>query len=393
MTTNWQMRLKVNASQDAIEGYGMKPMTELENEYLERRLRSCVAASTRNLEGATTGNKERLTRGLAYWTEALTCYKADLAHEGGDRIRKKYVRTLSRAVRDGQPVSRAVEESDAYRKAVENRRRYEKGRHTSFANQSAAVDDSMKPTRGYKTKRQDGKPMTPAQLAEIEDIVTVFESMVRPMADLFAKTDLTIAHTNGKHPFMRSSGGIYHSKERTISVGVIVAEMPIRAGAHELTHWLDAEAGAAIGASKRLRNTSGRRAYDSTYLSEFVGHLDNDPENELLADAWRTVNCVDEAHQLFSRRTERTDERDRVRASLGPYWHRRCEIYARLLEQWVGTKLGSVSSAAESPEVYQSMPGWWTEGAFLELMPAVERSVERRIELLRGLSDGSQGQE
>ena len=247
----------------------------------------------------------------------------------------------------------------------------------------------MKAKRGYKTKRQDGKAITHTQLADIDAIVTDFESVVGSMSDLFAKTDLTIAHTNGKHPFMRSSGGIYHSAERTISVGVVVAGTPIRAGAHELAHWLDAEAGSAMGASTRLRNKSGRRSYDSTYLSEFVGSLENDPEDELLSDAWRTVNRVREAHQLFSRRIERTDERDRVRASLGPYWSRRCEIYARLVEQWLATRCETVCSAADSPEVYQRMPGWWTEATFLELMSAVEKSVERRIDVLRRVSNGS----
>ena len=250
----------------------------------------------------------------------------------------------------------------------------------------------MKAKRGYKTKRQDGKAITHTQLADIDAIVTDFESVVGSMSDLFAKTDLTIAHTNGKHPFMRSSGGIYHSAERTISVGVVVAGTPIRAGAHELAHWLDAEAGSAMGASTRLRNKSGRRSYDSTYLSEFVGSLENDPEDELLSDAWRTVNRVREAHQLFSRRIERTDERDRVRASLGPYWSRRCEIYARLVEQWLATRCETVCSAADSPEVYQRMPGWWTEATFLELMSAVEKSVERRIDVLRGVSNNLRGQ-
>lgn len=187
-----------------------------------------------------------------------------------------YRRDLSRAVLDGRRVSKTVERSAVYREVVENRKRYEKGLNTSFANRSVAVDDSMKSERGYKTKRQDGKPMTVVQLAEIDDIVTDFESVVGSMVNLFAKTDLTIAHTNGKHPFMRSAGGIYHSTERTISVGVVVAGTPIRAGAHELAHWLDAEAGSAMGVSVRLSNSSRRRSHDSTYLSEFVGRLQID---------------------------------------------------------------------------------------------------------------------
>lgn len=362
----------------------MKPLIELEHEYVERRLKSCVAAITRKLKGAPTRRQERLTRGLAYWTEALKCHQSGLAHEGADRVKKKYLKELSRAVRDGRSVGEAVQRSDAYGKTVENRRRYEKGRRTSFANRSAAVAASMKAERGYKTKRQDGKPMTPTLLADIDAIVTDFESVVGPLADLFAKTELTIAHTNGKHPFMRSSGGIYHPEERSISVGVVVAGTPIRAGAHELTHWLDAEAGAAMRLTKSFWNRSSRCAYESSYLSECVGRFENDPESRLLAGASRSINRKGEARQSFARKTERTDERDRLRASLGPYWFRHCEIYARLVEQWLATTVGKVSSAADSPKVYQSLPGWWTEAAFLELMPWIEKSIERRIEVLQG---------
>lgn len=121
----------------------MKPLTELEHEYVERRLSSCVAAFTGKLKGANARNRERLKRGLAYWTVALNCHQTGQSSKGADRMKKMYLKDLSKAVRDGRPVGETVERSDAYHRAVENRRRYEKARHTSFANQSEAVDASM----------------------------------------------------------------------------------------------------------------------------------------------------------------------------------------------------------------------------------------------------------
>ena len=54
------------------------------------------------------------------------------------------------------------------------------------------------------------------------------------------------------------------------------------------------------------------------------------------------------------------------------------------MEQWFATKIGKVSSAAASPEEYRGWPGCWTEADFLELMPGVQESVERRTKILRG---------
>lgn len=76
-------------------------------------------------------------------------------------------------------------------------------------------------------------------------------------------------------------------------------------------------------------------------------------------------------------------ERDRVRASLGPYWRRPCEIFARLVEQWFATTLGRRSAAADSPEYYESRAGRWTKEDFAELMPEVDAAVWWRIAVVR----------
>jgi hypothetical protein len=345
----------------------MKPFAELEQEYVERRLAGGIAELTGKAAGRRVRDRARLRQDLVYWTQALERHRAGREHEGVDLIRKEYAKHMKTAVRRGLPVSKAVAASEAYRTAAENRRRYEKGRHTSFANRSAAVDDSMRAKRGYKAKRQDGKKIGPEHLAEIDAIVTDFESVAGPLAELFRRTDLTIAHTNGKHPFMRPFGGLYHSSERTISVGVAVGGEPIRAGAHVLAHWLDSEAGRAVG-----QDGGG-----------FLSGAAWDDECYLLHDAGRTINRTRDIYRALSRRTERTDERDRVRLSLGRYWTHPYEVFARLVEQWLASELGQECAAAAAPAAYEGMPGYWTAVDFDRLMPGVRLAVELRIGLLR----------
>lgn len=360
----------------------MEPLTEVENEFVERRLAACIERNTGGEKKWPAYERARKARYLDYWTEALNCHRAGRDHEGAEGMRRKYAKRMKDAVRSGRPVGEAVARSEPYLKAVENRRRYEKGLHTSFANRSAAVDDSMRAKRGYKAKRQDGKPMTHEHLADIDAIVTDFEGVVGSMADPFRDTDLTIAHTCGKHPFMSPMGGQWNPTERSISVGVVVGDRPIRAGAHELAHWLDAEAGASLGVTTRVWKSSGG-GYDCTLLSGSRRRGEGDPEGDLLYKAKRSMNRTREVHDAFSTRTERTVERDRVRASLGPYWNRQCEIFARLVEQWFATTLGRRSAAADSPGYYERQAGRWTKEDFAELMPEVDAAVWWRIAVVR----------
>jgi hypothetical protein len=42
----------------------------------------------------------------------------------------------------------------------------------------------MQARRGYKAKRQDGKPLTMAQLAQIEEGIDAIEDVLGPLADV-----------------------------------------------------------------------------------------------------------------------------------------------------------------------------------------------------------------
>ena len=52
-----------------------------------------------------------------------------------------------------------------------------------------------------------------------------------------------------------------------------------------------------------------------------------------------------------------------------------------LVEQYVGTKLGRASAAADAD--YSRTPGWWDRETFAQLMPDVKTEIDRRLAILR----------
>lgn len=89
-------------------------------------------------------------------------------------------------------------------KATSDYLRYLKGYGTSFANKSTMVEDT---TFGMKIKSQDGKPILPAQKAEIEASVREFEKVHGDIQDILEKAGLTVSHTKGKMPFLTDGVG------------------------------------------------------------------------------------------------------------------------------------------------------------------------------------------
>ncbi|MCH9035002.1 MAG: hypothetical protein IID42_10940 [Planctomycetes bacterium] len=320
---------------------------------------------------------------------AQACFNAGTGHQGIDLLKRRYARRVKDEIKSGTVAERVLDQDERFRKMVESRRRYDKAIHTSFANRSDAIDESAKGKRGYKMKRQDGKDMTPEIRNDIQNIVDDFESVFGKMASLFRKTDITIAHTNGKHPLLSTAGGYYHSKERTVTVG------RAKAGAHELAHWLDAEAAAAVGEDREVdlfMDAGFRRITRKRRCSHRMMLTDRDVADVCSAKtsdtcltrlAWGKINNKSDAYRVMSATGKQDDATKCVRARLGAYWSRPCEVFARLVEQYVATELGRESAAAESPELYQNAPAYWTKEEFAELKPMVIKEVKRRIALLR----------
>jgi hypothetical protein len=255
----------------------------------------------------------------------------------------------------------------------------------------------MQGTRGYKVKRQDGTPMTTTHAAEIDRGMSDVEEALGPLADVLRQGNVTIAHTNGKHPFLSKAGGLYHGGEKTITMGVrdgLGRDIPSLA--HELTHYLDHEAGQRNGVQQTLYNKQGKPRAKAHFQSEH--------------DAGRGYNAAQGGHQdarrmfdyagynmtntrrvgaLLGKQKEGASlsdeaEAERARVMLGPYWREPAEMMARLSEQYVATKLGRGGAAAQSPQEYEDQPGYWSKEHFAHMMPQVERELHKRLATLRG---------
>lgn len=303
--------------------------------------------------------------------------------------RDAYIETVKKAISQGEPVPQAViDQRPEFKKAQDARARYDKGRHTSFANESAAVDRTMQAERGYKVKRQDGKKITAEQINEIARGMDEIEKVLGPtIRDLMRRSDLTIAHTNGKHPFLKHAGGLYSGGDRTISVGINdILHRPIKALAHELGHWLDHEAGVSVGTSTHVG--SGHNFKTVHFLSEERGYgRESSPSEALITDARRRMNDTVTVRRLVkaTQKDQATPEQavlvERTKFALGAYWNEPREIFARLVEQYVSTVTGGGEAADAS---YTEQPGWWTAEDFTALMPRVRDELARRIRILGG---------
>lgn len=305
-----------------------------------------------------------------------------------EKLRAEYIASVTRAIRSGQQIpEEIIRQRPEFQKAKTARQRYEKGRHTSFANRSAAVTEKLKPIRGFKAKRQDGKPITEEQLAEIEAIIDDVEAVLGPIGPLLYGTDITIAHTNGKHPFLSKAGGLWVPGETTISIGVrSVSGRPIRAGAHELGHWLDYSAGAVSGVEVSGWAARGRRTKMSSIAEAAIVTQDFLELHELLVTALARMNSSYTVRRLFKKDAgEHFEEEliERARVHLGHYWREPREIWARLFEQFIATELGREGAAVEAPEWYESTPGWWSRSDFLDMKGRVERQIRQCLDTLR----------
>lgn len=300
--------------------------------------------------------------------------------------RKSYRDTVKKAISKGEQVPPEVaNQHPEFRKAVDARQRYEKGWNTSFKNKSLAVDESRKADRGYKAKRQDGKDMTDDHQQYIETVVDEVEQALGvSLKEAFAATDVTFAHTNGKHPFLSDAGGMYHPTERTVTMGIRFLWMDIKSGAHEIGHWLDYEGGKAMGKSRRVK-VSGTRSANVAYASE-----DEHWNNGVTSLASQLMNNSYDARKLAKAKLKdaRTDEEkaeiQKNKTHLGAYWHTPREIWARLFEQYVSEELAGESKlAAEDLKYYRSGPAYWSESAWKQLRPLVKSAIERKLNAIK----------
>lgn len=370
-----------------------------EAEYLEKFWQRQLTAWARNIESAraqllqlgprATQRRARRERDIAIWRRCLDDNRESLAPHLAARARATYVETIKGAIRKSKDVpENVVAQYPEFRRAVDAHARYLKGRRTSFGNRTVAVVDTMQAVRGYKVKRQDGTMITESQIEEIARGVDEIEAVLGPLADILRANDVTIAHTNGKHPFMSDAGGSYVAGERTASIGVRTRlGTCIASLGHELAgHMLDFEAGYRLGADTHVRpgkrSTSladddrGRRRE----VAEVIDRARRLIRDQLEICYWLKQRLKD--HEALPQAVEMIET---TRLVLTHYWTQPREIWARLVEQYLATRLsamGRTPTVAVFP-AYTHALGYWKAEDWPRLEADVEQELRRRIAILR----------
>ena len=365
----------------------------LEPDYMAKRFEQkaatyerAITESQAELDAAKPGTKKHgeAQMNLDFRKKMLQRFK-DKDPREAQSFRTEYLDLVKKAVSQGKPVPDAViAQKSEFKLAQDARERYEKGRHTSFANKSAAINDTMQKEEGFKIKRQDGKPMPDDQAREISSgIADIVKVLGEDLRDMMRGTDLTIAHTNGKHPFLSDAGGMYHPVDRSISAGINdFLGRPVKALAHELGHWLDFESGRAMGVKSRIY-TKGGNGHDTHYASEAtISRALYDLARSTMTDTREVPRMLKMVKTSDLPDAERA-EVERVKVILGPYWREPRELFARMFEQYIADELGKSSTAAEDIARYHKVPAWWSKAAWDKLKPAFTTELQKRIVELR----------
>lgn len=369
----------------------------MEPDYIQKRFEQRAATyehaikeRQKEFDAAKPGSKSRsdALMQLEYDKKMLQSLK-DKEPRLAQQFKTEYTKLVKTAVSHGSPVpDEVIAQKSEFSLARDARERYEKGRHTSFANKSAAVNDTMQKEEGFKVKRQDGKPITDEQIQEIRDSVKDIEKVFGSMADIMRGIDLTIVHTSGTYPFlMNDAAGLYSDVERRITLGLkgIWTKRAYPVFAHEFGHLIDIKGGNLLGSKARVY-TKGGKGYEISSLAEA------DRNSTLIAKAKQAINDVREVRDLFrlmDKKTvaEMTEEEkgaaEIVKVKLGPYYYEPREVFARLFEQYVGNKLGRGGAGNMSPEAYTKVPGYWTQAEFDKLVPELEKEITRRLDALK----------
>lgn len=283
--------------------------------------------------------------------------------------RAEYIKDVKKLISSGHNVpAEMIAQFPEFKSAVNARARYEKGYNTSFANKSTAVDYSTQKDYGFKIKNQDGTPISEANIKTITQAAHELEKAIGPIKDIVAASDLTVAHTQGKYPFLTSDrSGQYHSGNKTITVGM----QGIHAFAHEMAHFIDHVAGTSAVQVKKGRTLGG--AYNPELMMK-ARSLMNGSDYQIEKATKTTGRAMTELEKANARR---------LKAQIG-YYKSPNEVFARLVEQLVAEKLGtrlvgSGSEIANGVSSYRESPAYWSKEHFAELRELVEAEIQDKI--------------
>lgn len=318
-----------------------------------------------------------------------------LTPECENKYRLEYRDRIKDAIRRAEPVPPAIiAQRVEFQRAFDGRARYEKGRHTSFANNSIAVDLRLWESRGVKIKLQNGEAMRATIAEEIARGLDEIEAAVDcSLRDALKATNITIAHTQGKHPFMRGdAGGLYSSTDRTVTIGTRThTGRLIRSLAHELLgHWLDYEAGRTMRAETRVRK--GKHYISVSALSEYsVARGQHSEDRDVREDGYVIAFAASRmrdrmlAEKIARQKDQNTelepDDREIYRFVLGrgDYYYRPREIWARLCEMWAARHFAEPTIAFEPFDWYTQRAAYWSATDFEILKPLVAKAIQWRF--------------
>lgn len=352
---------KQKADLDAIEK--AKPWVLLTKAQIQKSYPEKAEEYTRDLWTYKTKKSDwqKNEDGARFWRSKVEKIQSgEWEKINANYLRDQYKKEVTTAISKGKPVPYdVVKQYSEFTKAQDSRERYDKGRHTSFSNESIAIDKSKKASHGYKIKLQNGKPMSEKRADEIIKAMSQTQSAIGDISDIMRRENVTIAHTQGTHPFLSTFAGVYHPTEKTITMGFQ------EVAAHESWHMVD-----EIGKSRHKELP----AYDFN----------------LMAIAKRTMNGGTENYISLSKSKSPEDlEKARnFRFHIGVYHNKIWEIQARLVEQYVAFKHRSMPAieynlTTPSFKKLTELPSYWSEESFMNLLPMLEVEIKRKIDMAR----------
>ena len=192
---------------------------------------------------------------------------------------------------------------------------------------------------------------------------------------------------------MSRHAGLFVPKEFCISVGVMGLFGPFATLAHEWGHYLDHAAGyIKTGGKGRVvfSMTGDRKKTPTTSLAE-VDWWGNPAPPQAISQARRSFAVTQ--HEIERHRKQKIaddmplPEKARLERCAyilpGKYWSEPCEVWARLFEQYVSTKLGNPAGAWSVETNYPLQLGYWPEDTWATLEPLVAEEIKRRLTVVR----------
>ena len=250
-----------------------------------------------------------------------------------------YIEKVRKDIKDNYAYPEEVTNSVPWlRTAQDNFKRYLKGRDTSFSWKDPRIDYSEKDVIWAWVKRQDWKQITADQKREIKNSILEYSKIMWvDMKKMAEDVWLTYVHLNWKHPFLTRFLWVFHSWFKSISVWA-------REESYREWRWEDTQ----------VWTNPVVMAHEITHAIDWMFE-------------W----------SLFSDDiTRRMDKLMNNSKNLGDYWHRKEEITARMVEEYV--------DIMKWWKWYYKLWWYWDKDVFeREVKPYVEQIFKEKFDWYR----------